>query len=183
MWRIVLLLTWKRTAQLGILTFSGWVTYIQHSEAYTPIMSPTFTALDSIRESGITIASDGAEYKSKFFWTKKVVMTTHYEFRRNRRIQSYRRHHQPIIGPCCCFQSRILLSTRRRCALCSLASAWFFSRRTNSAGIGLSGILLIFIPTKLLSNSLSVSSSRCAHIEHNSWSCIHLCWPSPRIRL
>ena len=31
------------------------------------------------------------------------------------------------------------------------------------------------ILTKPLSNSLSVSSSRCAHIEHNSWSSIHLC--------
>ena len=34
-------------------------------------MSPTFTALDSICESGITIASDGAEYKSKVLRRKK----------------------------------------------------------------------------------------------------------------
>ena len=34
-------------------------------------MSPAFTALDSIRESGVTIASDGAEYKSKSFKEKK----------------------------------------------------------------------------------------------------------------
>lgn len=34
-------------------------------------MSPTFTALDSIRESGITIASDGAEYKSKFLLKRR----------------------------------------------------------------------------------------------------------------
>ena len=31
-------------------------------------MSPAFTALDSIRDSGVTIASDGAEYKSKFLF-------------------------------------------------------------------------------------------------------------------
>ena len=41
-------------------------------------MSPTFTALDSICGSGITIASDGAEYKSK---SLKISMATNvYEF-------------------------------------------------------------------------------------------------------
>ena len=39
-------------------------------------MFPTFTALDSVCESGITIASDGAEYKSKSF-EKSIVATYH----------------------------------------------------------------------------------------------------------
>ena len=40
-------------------------------------MPPTFTALDSICESGITIASDGAEYKSKSFEEEKISMATY----------------------------------------------------------------------------------------------------------
>lgn len=40
-------------------------------------MSPIFTALDSVLESGITIASDGAEYKSKFLGRRKLTMATY----------------------------------------------------------------------------------------------------------
>ena len=44
-------------------------------------MFPTFSALDSIRESGITIVSDGAEYKSKSFEKNKKIRILTLSFR------------------------------------------------------------------------------------------------------